>query len=396
MEIIKQFFFHMPSTILFGIGIVNQLGKEIRHFGYRRPLLVTDKNLTSIIERVNVILEKDNLEPIIFNEVVSEPTLEYVEDGTEVFKENECDLVIGLGGGSCIDAAKGIAVMATNPGKIEDYQGNDNLKVKSAPIYAIPTTAGTGSEISRTIVLTDNKRNVKFIINDRRHIPAIAFEDPELTFKLPAQMTAYSGVDALTHAIEGFIVNRPPNIGYGGESITDITGQNAIRLIASNLRRAWANPMDIEARYNMMLGQALAAMTFTNSGTGLVHGLARPLGAYFHVPHGLANAIMLPIGMQFTWPGSPEKFKIIAQLMGENVDDLSDDKAARKAVVAVNRLCKDLEIPNLKELGIDWEELKKVVKTMAEDGFESGTPKANPRRPTIDDMVSMYLKAYDC
>jgi len=384
----------MPADILFGIGAVNDLAAEIKKRGCKKPLIVTDKNIKSIIERVTGLLQDEDISAAIYDEVVYEPTLEFVIEGLNLYKENNCDSVIALGGGSCIDAAKGVAVMATNPGEIELYKGNNKIKEPAAPLIAIPTTAGTASEVSLTIVLTDTKYNDKFIINDPKVIPILAIEDPELTVELPASVTAYSGIDALTHAIEGFIVNRPANMGLGGESLTDVAAREAIRLISTNIRTAHANGKDIEARYNMMLGQLLAGMTFSNSGTALVHGLARPLGAYFHVPHGLANAIMLPIGMEFTWQGCPDKCKEIAFCMGEEVKDLPVNKASELAVQAIRKLCEDLNIPRLSDLDITKDALEKVVVDMATNGFESGTPKANPRKPKIEEMVEMYWEAF--
>ncbi|MBW2146935.1 MAG: iron-containing alcohol dehydrogenase [Deltaproteobacteria bacterium] len=394
IPLIKQYRFNMPRSLLFGPGSADKLDEEIRQIGCDRVMLVIDKRIRHLpaIERIAQSLTEKGIDYVVYDGVDTEPTHVHLEEGTSLFRKNDRQMLVAVGGGSSIDASKGIGILVTHGGDIADWEGRDRLTKRIPPLIAIPTTAGTGSEISRVSVINDLRRKLKFIINSTFLCPELAIEDPLLTVSMPPSVTASSGMDALTHAIEGYISKRPPNLGFGVESLTDVTAREAIRLIAGNLRKAWANGEDLEARSNMMLGQLLAAMTFSNSGTALVHGLARPLGAYFHVPHGLANAIMLPYGMEFTLQACPEKFKDVAMAFGEFVDDLPAERAACVAIDCVRRLCQDIQIPRLGEV-VNREDLEQVIETMARDGYESGTPKVNPRLPTIEQMVDLYRKA---
>jgi alcohol dehydrogenase class IV len=360
-------------------------------------LIVTDRALgpSGIIGKISQALSKAGLQWAVYDGVVTEPTTEQVQAGLDVFKAQGCDFLIGLGGGSCIDAAKGIAVIATSGGRLQDYEGRGKVKKAKAPLIAIPTTAGTGSEVSWSCVITDSERKVKFIVHSPQIIPEEAIEDPLLTLSMPPSITASTGMDALTHAIEGFISQREANLGYGALPFIHYLALPAIELISQNLRQAWANGKDINARSNMLLGQLLAGFTFGNAGTCLAHGMARPLGAYFHVPHGLANAIVLPAAMEYTWLAVPDKFSQIAKAMGEDVDDLSAVQAAQKAVEAVKKLCADIRVPTLKDLGVGREEFEKVVVQMSRDALASGTPQVNPRVPTEKEIVELFKLVYD-
>ncbi|MBI5968442.1 MAG: iron-containing alcohol dehydrogenase, partial [Deltaproteobacteria bacterium] len=310
MNFLRAYQFCAPRNITFGLGCAEQVGGRAREYGAQRALLVTDRGFQplGIIELISRSLSKAGIEPILYDGVVTEPTTEHVEEGFRVYREGGCDLVVGLGGGSCLDAAKSIAVLATNGGRIQDYEGREKVEKGKAPLMALPTTAGTGSEVSRGAVIRDKQRNVKFIVWSSKIVPDEAFEDPLLTVSMPPSITISSGMDALTHAIEGYISLREANLGYGPPPLLHYMALPAIELISHNLRQAWANGKDVEARSNMMLGQLLAGFTFANSGTALAHGMARPLGAYFHIPHGLANAVVLPQVMEFTWVAVPGKF----------------------------------------------------------------------------------------
>jgi alcohol dehydrogenase class IV len=243
-------------------------------------------------------------------------------------------------------------------------------------------------------VITDQQRKVKFIVYSPYILADEAIEDPLLTLSMPPSITASSGMDALTHAIEGYISLREANLGYGSPPLIHYLAIPAIELISQNLRQAWANGKNVEARSNMMLGQLLAGFTFANAGTALAHGMARPLGAYFHVPHGLANAIVLPHVMEFTWVAVPDKFARIARAMGEEVTNLSLFQAAARAVEAVKKLCADIQIPKLRDLGVREEEFQRVIVQMARDGIASGTPQVNPRPVTEKEMVELFKLAF--
>jgi alcohol dehydrogenase class IV len=396
MNILKTYNFRIPRNILFGINAVEQVGERAKELGGSKALLVTDKVLhqTGAIGRVKEKVEKSGIDVVVYDEVTTEPTTEHVDEGSEVLRADSCDLVIALGGGSCIDAGKVIAMLATNPGRVTDYEGKGKVKKAKCPMIAIPTTAGTGSELTWVAVIHDSKRDVKFLVYSPYLVPEECIEDPILTVAMPKSVTMSSGMDALTHAIEGYISTRDANVGYGSPPIIEFLAIPAIELITINLRKAWADGQNIEARSNMLLAQLLAGMTFGNSGTALVHGLARPLGAHFHVPHGLANAVMLAHGVEYTYMAAPEKFARIARAMGENTEKLGVMEAAEKTISAVNRLCKDLCVPKLRELGIDKETYFNLIPAMAREGMESGTPLVNPRKPTEEDMMELFEKAY--
>lgn len=396
MNILKAYNFRIPRNILFGINTVDQVGERAKELNGTKALLVTDKVLhqTGAIGRVKERLEKSGIDVVVYDEVTTEPTTEHADKGSEILRAESCDLVVALGGGSCIDAAKVIAMLATNPGRVTDYEGKGKVKKPKCPMIAIPTTAGTGSELTWVAVIHDSKRDVKFLVYSPHLVPEECIEDPMLTVDMPKSVTMSSGMDALTHAIEGYISTRDANVGYGSPPIISFLAIPAIELITINLRKAWADGQNIEARSNMLLAQLLAGMTFGNSGTALVHGLARPLGAHFHVPHGLANAIMLAHGVEYTYMAAPEKFAKIARAMGENTENLGVMEAAEKTIAAVNRLCKDLCVPKLRELGIDRETYFNLIPAMAREGMESGTPLVNPRKPTEEDMMELFKKAY--
>jgi len=397
MDFLRSYQVRFPRGVHFGLGASEKTAEIAKGYGAKKVLIVTDRILgpPGIIEKISQILSKSGLQPVIYDGVVTEPTTQQVEEGLSIYKKEGCDVVIGLGGGSCIDGAKGIAVLATNGGRLQDYEGRGKIKKPKALLIAIPTTAGTGSEVSWGAVITDTERKVKFILHSPLIIPEEAVEDPLLTLSMPPGITASSGMDALTHAIEGFISTREANQGYGSPPMIQYFALPAIELICRNLRQAWANGKDIQARSDMLLGQLLAGFTFGNNGTALAHGMARPLGAYFHVPHGLANAICLPRVMEFTWVAAPEKFALIAKAMGEEVSHLSAVEAAQKAVEAVKKLCQDIQIPKLSSLGIKREEYLKVLVQMAKDGLASGTPLVNPRVPTEKEIVELFNLIYD-
>ena len=396
MNILKAYNFRVPRNILFGINTVERVGERVRELGGSNVMVVTDKVLhgTGAIEKIEESLRKLGMDVVLYDEVTTEPTTEHADKGSEIFRSKQCDSVVALGGGSCIDAGKVIAMLGTNPGQVTDYEGKGKVKKPKSPLIAIPTTAGTGSEVTWVAVIHDSKRNVKFLVYSPYLVPDECIEDPLLTVGMPRSVTMSSGMDALTHAIEGYISTRDANIGYGSPPIIEYLAIPAIELITVNLRKAWADGENIEARSNMLLAQLLAGMTFGNSGTALVHGLARPLGAHFHIPHGLANAVMLPHGVEYTRMAVPEKFARIARAMGENVDNLSVIDAAEKTIFAVKKLCRDLCVPKLSELGLDREKYFNAIPTMARDGMESGTPLVNPRKPSEEDMVELFKKAW--
>ncbi|MGI6034314.1 MAG: iron-containing alcohol dehydrogenase [Limnochordia bacterium] len=378
----------LPARIITGMGSLEKLAEVVGGMG-KKALIVSDKVVTDLgyLDKVKDILGKAKATAAVYNEVNQEPTNEHVEAGLKILKDEGCDFLIAIGGGSAIDAAKAIGMMATNPGSISDYMGQNKAKNPTLPMIAVPTTAGTGSEVTRNTIITDLNTNVKMLIGSPYLIPDVAIDDPALTMTMPQGVTSSTGLDALTHAIEGYVSKQ-------AQPITDEWALSAIRLIAGNLRQAWANGSNEKARSNMMLGQLMAGMAFSNSSVALVHGMARPIGAFFHVAHGLSNAVLLPHVMRFSWIGDPVKFARITEAMGEDVEGLSVLDAAELAADAVERLCADLNVPTYQEMGLDEKKYFEVASQMAKDAIASGSPAHNPRVATEEEIVEIYRLAY--
>jgi len=292
-----------------------------------------------------------------------------------------------VGGGSPIDTAKAIAVMTTNEGSISDYKGIGNIPEKGAPLVAVPTTAGTGSEATVYTIITDAATDVKMLIGSAFVMPDMAIVDPLLTVSSPPGVTAATGIDALVHAIEAYVSVK-------AQPMSDIFALSAIELISGNLRQAWANGEDLAAREKTMLGALQAGIAFSNSSVALVHGMSRPIGAYFHLAHGVSNAVLLVVVMEFSLTGNARRYAEIAQALGENTDGLTDLQAAELAVQAVRRLVSDVNIPPLHELIQDEEEFCRLAPQMAEDAIDSGSPANNPRQASKEQIIELYKLAY--
>jgi len=386
---IKNFEFRIPQRILYGIGCYKKIAELIKEMNAENILLVTGKKVieTNYVKEIINSIKSMNIKIETFNEIPKEPEMDFVYNGLKIYEENNCELVLAIGGGSIIDTAKGIALLATNGGSLRDYEGLEKIPKPQAPLIAVPTTAGTGSEVTKFTVITDTERKRKMLIGSVNIIPKIAIVDPLLTISMPQDITMSTGMDALTHAIEAYISIK-------AQPITDLLAIEAIKLISKYLRRAWANGEDIEARDKVMLGSLLAGLAFSNSSVALVHGMARPLGAYFNIPHGLSNAILLPHVMEFTYISNPEKFMNIALCMNEKIEGLSIIEAAKFSINAVKKLCKDIQVPSLKDIGIKEEELNKLAPKMAEEAIASGSPANNPRKASIEEIIEIYKKAY--
>ena len=380
------YIFGSPSTVLYGAGCLEKVGDRIAATGATKALIVTDETMvkTGALASLEKTLAPSGIASVVYSGVNTEPTDAQVEEGLAILRKHSCDVVVALGGGSPIDAGKAIAILATNPGKISDYEGR-KIKISNPKtlMVAIGTTAGTGSEVTRAAIITDVRRSVKMVIKDEMVRPDIAVCDPLLTLTMPASVTAATGMDALAHAIEG-------SISLETQPMSEMFGLEAIRLISQNLPKAWANGRDLEARSEMMLAQLLAGFAFGISATCSGHGLARPFGAHFHVPHGLCNAFFLPEAMEFTLSACPEKLAKMAEAMGENILGLGILEAAVKAVEAVRKLRKRINIPTIIEYGIDIKEYRRLIPQMVKDGIDSGSHRLNPRIPTEQDLATLY------
>lgn len=382
--------FIMPAQMIIGSGAVDQVGAQCAKRGWKKALIVTDQIMQKlgIVSQVEQNLAHHGINSVVYAGVNTEPVVEYVQEGLTTFREDGCDFVLAVGGGSPIDTAKAVAVLVTNPGSIEQYKGIGKIGAPGVPLVAIPTTAGTGSEATIYTVITDQKTDVKMLIGSPYLMPTIAIVDPMLTISSPPSVTAATGVDALVHAIEAYVsVKRQP--------MTDVLCLSAIELIAGNIRQAWANGNNIEAREKMMLGATQAGIAFSNSSVALVHGMSRPIGAYFHIAHGVSNAALLAVVTEFSLVGDPQRYADIARAMGEPTEGLSLMEAADRAVVAIRRLVRDIKIPSLRQLGVERERLMELAPAMADAAIDSGSPANNPRKPTKQEIIELYARAYD-
>ena len=381
--------FYIPPVLIIGSGASEQVGEESRKLGVEKGLIVTDKVMVKvgIVDGITKALEQNKVKYVIYDGVATEPTVDFVQEGLKAYMDNGCDFLLAVGGGSAIDTAKAIAVMVTNTGSIEDYQGLNKIPKEGVPLIAIPTTAGTGSEVTRYTIITDTKRDVKMLIGSPFLIPQKAIIDPLLTLSMPRGLTAAVGIDALTHAIEAYVSVK-------AQPMSDIFCLSAIELISGSLRQAWSNGNNIEAREKTMLGALQAGIAFSNSSVALVHGMSRPIGAYFHVAHGVSNAALLGVVTEFSLIGNPARYAHIAEVMGENVQNLSIIEAADLAAKSIKRLIKDIKIPSLQQLGVDKEKLDKLAPKMAEDAIASGSPANNPRQATKEEIIELYKLAY--
>ena len=382
--------FRVPRIIITGSGASEQVGEESKKLGFKKALLVTDQNLVKlgIVEKVAQSLRRSGVSFAVFDGVYTEPIVEFVQEGIKAYRDNGCDFLVAVGGGSPMDTAKAIAVMVTNSGSIEDYQGLGKIPQKGSPVIAVPTTAGTGSEVTPFTIITDTRRDVKMLIGSPFITPEVAIVDPSLTLTMPQDLTAATGIDALTHAIEAYVSVK-------AQMISDIFCLSAIELISGNLKPAWTDGNNVEAREKTMLGALQAGIAFSNSSVALVHGMARPIGAYFHVPHGASNAALLGVVMEFSLTGNPGRYAHIAKAMGEDIGGLTDLEAARLGAKAVKTLIKDIKVSSLRELGVDKEELDKLAPKMAEDAIASGSPSNNPRQATKEEIIELYKVAYE-
>ncbi|WP_374652410.1 iron-containing alcohol dehydrogenase, partial [Rhizorhabdus sp.] len=329
----RAFSYHIPTQIEFGNGAIARLPEFVKALGGSRVLVVGDPGVqrAGLIDRVQAILTGASIFNAVFADVESDPATRSVDEGTVHGKANGCDLVVGIGGGSALDTAKAIGLMLVNDGNIKDYVGIGKVPRAGAPVIAVPTTAGTGSELTIWSVLSDKVAKAKISVGSVLNCPAIALLDPELTLSLPPQITAATGMDALTHALESYV-------NTATQPISEAMSDQAMTLIARSLRKAVADGSDVEARGDMLLASTIAAMAFNSTRLGLVHAFAMPLGAKFGIPHGLVNAIMLPEVMRFNHLANPRKFARIAEIFGEKTAGLSVEEAAALSVSAIEKL----------------------------------------------------------
>jgi len=370
--------FRVPSIIQYGEGAFGALGETARQLGFEHALLVTDAGVVrlGVAERARQLLEPAGVRVTTFGGVEPDPTLRNVEEGLGILRGAGCDGLVAVGGGSSIDCAKAIAVRAANADPLPAFMGVEKIPGAGLPVIAVPTTAGTGSEVTRIMVITDTERDVKMMFASRHCLCAAAIVDPLLTLSMPRPLTAAVGVDALTHAIEAFVSRH-------AQPMTDLLALSAIRLIAQNLRAAYQEGEDRAARGAVMLGAMQAGMAFSNASVALVHGMARPLGACFHLTHGVSIALLLAVVTEFSLTAAHDRYQQIAAAMA--VTDLG---------TALRELVRDVRIPGLPALHVPADRYESLLPKMAADALESGSPANNPRLATAEEIVALYRRAY--
>ncbi len=376
----------LNETSYFGAGSISEIVTEAKKRAFKKALVVTDPDLIkfNVAKNVTDLLEKAGLAYDIFSQVKANPTVKVVKAGIEAFKAAGADYLIAIGGGSSMDTAKAIGIIINNPeyADVTSLEGAIDTKNPCVPIIAVPTTAGTAAEVTINYVITDEEKKRKFVCVDPHDIPVVAIIDAKMMSSMPKGLTASTGMDALTHAIEGYTT-------LGAWELTDMMHLKAIEIISRSLRKAVEN--DPQGREDMALGQYIAGMGFSNVGLGVVHGMAHPLGAFYDTPHGIANAVLLPYVMEYNAEYTGEKFKYIAEAMGIDTTGMSQAEYRAAAVNAVKQLSKDVGIPEkLHEIGVKEEDLQ----ALSESAFADVCTGGNPRPCTVESILGIYKTAF--
>ena len=381
--------FASPRLLLVSAGAVRQIAVVLAKFGLSRPLIVTDPFMISSGHVRNCLdpLLQAGVAVSVFSDTVPDPTDTVIEAGVAALAKGDYDCLIGFGGGSPIDTAKAMAILAAGGGKMRDYKAPFAADKGALPVIAIPTTAGTGSECTRFTVITDTERDEKMLIAGLGALPLAALVDYELTYSVPPRTTADTGVDSLTHALEAYVSKR-------ANPLSDALALSAMALIGANIRVAYAEPRNAAAREAMMLGATEAGLAFSNSSVALVHGMSRPIGAHFHVPHGLSNAMLLPAITRFSVPGAEARYAEASRRIGFAALTDSDGPAAAKLITGLEALNKDLSVPTPAAYGIDEATWNAKMALMADQALASGSPANNPRVPTATEIVGLYREVW--
>ncbi|ALG47833.1 L-threonine dehydrogenase [Clostridium perfringens] len=377
--------FFMPAISLMGADCLKDAGDQVGELGFKKALIVTDKVLgqIGIVKKVTDVLDNKNIEYAIYDETKPNPTVKNVNDGLALLKEKECDFVISLGGGSAHDCAKGIALLATNGGEIKDYEGVDKSKKPQLPMVGINTTAGTGSEMTLFAIITDEERHIKMALVDKHLTPIIAVNDPMLMLAMPKSLTAATGMDALTHAIEAYV-------STSATPITDACAEKAIELISNYLVNAVENGENVEARDMMAYAEYLAGMAFNNASLGYVHAMAHQLGGFYNLPHGVCNAILLPHVQEYNKDTSASRLAKIAKIMGGNIEGLTDEQGADLCIDMIKSLSQTIGIPEgLGVLGVKESDFE----TLATNALNDACSLTNPRKGNLEEVIAIFRKA---
>jgi alcohol dehydrogenase class IV len=379
----------MPRLMSVGGGALAELPALMARLGLKHPLVVTDPYIArcGILDRATGLLDEAQIPFTVFSDTVSDPTTEVIDTGVAILRDGDFDSLVAIGGGSSIDTAKGMSVLFANGGSMRDWKVPAEIPQLGPPLIAIPTTAGTGSEVTRFTVVTDTETDEKMLIAGLACCPAAAIVDYELTLSMPYRLTADTGIDSLTHAIEAYVSRR-------ASPFTDGLAKNAMGLIARQIRSACAEPDNRSAREAMMLGATTAGMAFSNASVALVHGMSRPIGAFFHVPHGLSNAMLLPEITAFSAPAALERYADCARAMGVAEEGEGSQAAVARLVDELRRLNEDLKVPSPQAYGIERGRYDELLPLMASQALASGSPANNPRIPTADEIIELYRRVY--
>ena len=379
----------LPRILQIGSGASLALAETLATLGCSRPLLVTDKMMVELgyVERLRRALNEADIDLTVFEDTLPEPTAASIQAGVFIVRDGDYDSIVALGGGSPIDSAKAIAILGKHGGVMRDYKFPRVVTEPGLPVIAIPTTAGTGSEVTRVTIITDETNNEKMLCTGIGFMPIAALVDYDLTLSLPQRTTADTGIDALTHAMEAYVSRK-------ASPYSDSQAVAAMKLIGPNLRRAYHSGRDTGAREAMMLGATLAGIAFSNASVALVHGMSRPIGALFHVPHGLSNAMLLPSVTAYSISAATGRYADCARAMGYAQHDDSDETANKKLLSELHALNKELQVPTPEQFGIDKTVFFNQLETMAQQALDSGSPGNNPVVPDIGDIIDIYKQLW--
>ncbi len=379
--------FTVPGRTIIGENALKSSEAIMKTFG-KKAFIVTGKIVTKLgtVKILTDFLEKLDINYEIFNDITGEPTVEMIEVGVKTFKASNCDFFVGIGGGSPLDSVKAIAAMSVLEGSISDYMGKE-ITGKFPPMVLIPTTSGTGSEATKYTVITDAKKDVKMLIKGEALLPDLAIVDPAFTMTAPKGITAATGMDALTHAVESYTSRK-------GNAMTDMYALSAIKKIFQYLPIAYQDGTNKTARSEMSLASFEAGVCINNASVTIVHGMSRPIGAIFHVPHGISNAMLIKECLYYVMDGCYERFATIARTIGATDETASEEEAAKSFIKALEGLCRACEIPTLKEYGIDKQKYDNVMEKMAQDAMASGSPSNTIKEVTKEDLIEIYKKLW--
>ncbi len=385
----RAYDFLMPSVNFFGPGVISKIGERAKMLGMKKPVIVTDKFLENLkngaVAQTLASLKKSGVDYVVYNEVEPNPKIHNIKEVKTLYEKEDADSIITVGGGSAHDTGKGAGIIMTNGDDITKLAGIETLKNPLPPLIAVNTTAGTGSELTRHAVITNEETHLKFVVVSWRNIPLVSFNDPTLMLDIPKGLTAATGMDAFVQAVE-------PYVSVDHNPITDSQCIQAIKLIESSLREAVANGHNLQARTKMVEAEMLAGMAFNNANLGYVHAMAHQLGGQYDAPHGVCCALLLPYAEEYNLIADPERFAELARIMGENTDGLSSRDAAELSIKAMKQVSEDVGIPHsIKDIGAKPEDFD----LMAENALKDGNAFSNPRKGTKEDIVKIFQEAYD-